>query len=105
VRNPERIPFILETIKKEWEKRPDMRLGQLLKNMGLNWAIEDYDFLENAHMGQKPLNIDISEFPEYWIEPNALRDFIGDIERAADELTEKKKIRLTGKYKEKRYIP
>ena len=30
MRNPERIPIILEQLKKIWTEHPDMRLGQLL---------------------------------------------------------------------------
>ena len=32
MRNPNRIPIILEEIRKLWEKNPDQRFGQLLEN-------------------------------------------------------------------------
>lgn len=32
MRDPARIPAILEALRVEWEKMPDMRLGQLLGN-------------------------------------------------------------------------
>ncbi len=32
MRNPERIPIILEALRKVWEQSPDSRLGQLIAN-------------------------------------------------------------------------
>lgn len=32
MRDPARIPFVLEAIGKAWEKYPDTRLGQLISN-------------------------------------------------------------------------
>lgn len=32
-RNPDRIPIILEALRREWEKSPDARFGQLLNNI------------------------------------------------------------------------
>lgn len=32
MRDPARIPRILEALRVEWEKQPDLRLGQLLLN-------------------------------------------------------------------------
>lgn len=32
MRDPARIPRILEALRVEWEKQPDLRLGQLLMN-------------------------------------------------------------------------
>lgn len=37
MRNPERIPEVLEAVEKEWKEHPDLRLGQLL------WKIADGD--------------------------------------------------------------
>lgn len=33
MRDPNRIPVILEEIKKIWEKNPDLRLAQLIGNL------------------------------------------------------------------------
>jgi len=33
MRNPSRIPKLLEAIKKYWEQYPDLRLGQIVVNM------------------------------------------------------------------------
>lgn len=33
MRNPDRIPVLLDLIRTEWEKYPDMRLMQLLVNI------------------------------------------------------------------------
>jgi uncharacterized protein YihD (DUF1040 family) len=30
MRNPKRIPIVLEKLKEYWEKNPDLRLGQLI---------------------------------------------------------------------------
>lgn len=32
MRDPKRIPIVLEAIRKHWEKVPDWRLGQLIVN-------------------------------------------------------------------------
>lgn len=32
MRDPERIPEILDKLRKAWEKSPDIRLGQLISN-------------------------------------------------------------------------
>lgn len=43
MRDPERIPVILDTIKEIWEKYPDLRLSQLIINAypQLNYYTED----------------------------------------------------------------
>lgn len=33
MRDPKRIPEILEELKKAWEKNPDLRLGQIIVNI------------------------------------------------------------------------
>jgi len=64
--------MVCQLLAKYWkEKYPDFRLGQLL------WAIagrdpfhiEDYDFMVGLakRAGEE---LDVSGFPEYWIEPN-----------------------------------
>lgn len=44
MRDPARIPRILEALRVEWEKQPDLRLGQLLLNgigeLGSHWNPE-----------------------------------------------------------------
>jgi len=42
LRNPKRIPEILERLRKVWEAQPDMRLGQLIENIFPN---TDYDYI------------------------------------------------------------
>jgi len=43
MRDPKRIPEVLETIRKIWEKNPGLRFGQLLLNLGndFNYYVED----------------------------------------------------------------
>lgn len=83
MRNPERIPVVLEEIKRIWEKHPDMRLGQLLWAMGTDFSVEDYDFLQSYSDRTDKYYVDITEFPEYWIEPNALKEFIHGLSTTA----------------------
>ena len=47
MRDPERIPVILERLRKVWEKYPDLRLGQLIINVfGDAYYIEDEKLVE-----------------------------------------------------------
>ena len=43
MRRKERIPEILEVLKKVWEKYPDLRLGQLIEDAGIRFMTEDDD--------------------------------------------------------------
>lgn len=48
MRNPDRIPIVLEEIRKTWELTPDLRLGQLIVNMARKidpFFIEDEDLI------------------------------------------------------------
>jgi len=53
-RDPNRIPLILERLRKIWEKRPELRLGQLIENVFPNtpydfitaYYIEDEEFIK-----------------------------------------------------------
>lgn len=67
VRNPDRIPEVLDAVEKRWRESPDLRLGQLM------WVIADGDphGLEDDHLMQR-LDRDLS--CEYFIEPNAWDD-------------------------------
>ncbi len=47
MRKPERIPVILDEIKKVWEQCPDLRLGQLISNVFSDpYFIEDEDLVQ-----------------------------------------------------------
>jgi len=52
MRPKERIPKLLELIKKKWEKNPDQRFGQLLINLGISpdnlwfWNLQDDDIIK-----------------------------------------------------------
>jgi len=70
MRNPERIPVVLDEIRKLWEQRPDMRLGQMLFVIGCDFNVEDYDLLQSYADRTKKYDVDITKFPDYWIEPN-----------------------------------
>ncbi len=47
MRDPKRIPKILERLQKIWEKNPDMRLGQLIENVFPN---TDYDYISSYYL-------------------------------------------------------
>ena len=76
MRNPDRIDVVCQLLAKYWKKYPDYRLGQLL------WAIagrdpfhiEDYDFIVGLakSVGEE---LDISDFPSYYIEPDGMGQF------------------------------
>lgn len=45
-----RIPAVLKIVAAAWIKNPDLRLGQLLENAGVNFYTEDLtDLVENFH--------------------------------------------------------
>jgi len=78
MRNPKRIPVVLNRIKEIWEQYPDLRLGQFLvlghKDIFL---LEDDDlifFLEEKYFQTSHI-----EIPDYWVEPNAWRQMIDDM--------------------------
>lgn len=57
MRDPNRISKILDSIKKIWEKYPDMRLGQLICNVLRDptlYYVEDDELVEflNAYYGE-----------------------------------------------------
>lgn len=41
MRDPERIPEMLDLIEEIWILRPDLRLGQLLLNVNVDYQTED----------------------------------------------------------------
>jgi len=48
MRDPSRIPIILERLRLVWEKNPDLRLGQLIQNLEKSFFyLEDDDFLDD----------------------------------------------------------
>lgn len=57
MRDPNRISKVLDSIKKIWEKYPDMRLGQLICNVLRDptlYYVEDDELVEflNAYYGE-----------------------------------------------------
>lgn len=56
MRNPERIPEILNELAGIWKKHPDLRLGQLLLNIVRDpqlYYIEDVELIELLKEGYK----------------------------------------------------
>lgn len=59
MRDPKRIPKILNEIKNIWEKHPDLRLGQLIINSSRKaflFYLEDDDLLKNLKELEKNLD-------------------------------------------------
>ncbi len=81
MRDPERIPRILELLRRKWQQEPDQRLGQLIENSAhilsnvhrepahCIYNVED-DVMEKALGGpeHEPGNL--------WTEPNAWDTFL-----------------------------
>jgi len=54
VRDPARIARISEKLLQVWQKYPDLRLGQLITNLGEFGSLEHYAwFIEDDHMEQR----------------------------------------------------
>jgi tRNA A37 methylthiotransferase MiaB len=69
MRRLERIPEVLEVLKKVWEKYPDLRLGQLIEDAGIGFMTEDDDAVKGlCKFGKlKPKKIKVFEKePYHW---------------------------------------
>ena len=60
MRNPERIPLVLDAVRRYWEQHPDLRLGQIM------WIMAEKDpfYFEDDKLFEKILsetNIDSSK--------------------------------------------
>jgi len=49
MRDPERIPAVLEFVERLWRKHPDWRLGQLISNVA-SWRNQDVWDLEEDEL-------------------------------------------------------
>ena len=82
MRNPDRIKPILRELSRLWELHPDWRLGQLIYNIAGRdtFHVEDYDLINHGFdkFGGET-QPDTDDFPEYYIDPNALKQMIEDI--------------------------
>jgi hypothetical protein len=54
VRNPDRIPVVLESLRRLWERNPDWRLGQLIWNCEIHWHTEDDEAKEKLDSFEWP---------------------------------------------------
>ncbi len=66
MRDVKRIDILLEELKKYWMKEPDLRLGQILHNIGyiLN-CMEDSFYLEDDDLIDALKKINSSSFSEF----------------------------------------
>ena len=75
MRNPDRIPYVLEKLAKAWLMKLDLRLGQLLSVNGDPFNVEDYDMLKNVctyagvYFDEKA-----DDIPEYFIGDDPWKD-------------------------------
>ena len=79
MRNPERISYVLRELERLWKKHPDWRLGQLVFNIAGRdpFFIEDYDLVKDGFtLFGKTENPNMEDFPEYWVEPNEMLEFL-----------------------------
>jgi uncharacterized protein YihD (DUF1040 family) len=47
MRNPQRIPKILDLLEKAWQEVPDWRLGQLIENIARDMEWNDAYYMED----------------------------------------------------------
>lgn len=59
MRDPQRIPLVLEAVRKAWERVPDLRLAQLIGNVA-GYGTEDEALLEGLQMYDHPFGWDRS---------------------------------------------
>lgn len=78
MRNPERIPIVLQQLGEIWMKSPDLRLGQLLSMIEPIWVLEDYILLDIL-ADKFETKLDEGVRPQYWVEPNAFKQLIEDL--------------------------
>lgn len=50
MRNPKRIPAILDELRTLWESHPDWRLGQLIANLTRECGLDDPFFVEDDRL-------------------------------------------------------
>lgn len=51
MRDPKRIPEILEAIRDVWEEHPNLRLGQLISiTLGIDWKPNDIFYIEDGEL-------------------------------------------------------
>lgn len=58
MRDPNRIPQVLDAVRKYWERHPDLRLGQIVTNMagGDPFYFEDDKLLEELESEERQSN-------------------------------------------------
>ena len=57
MRNPNRIPEILATLKQAWEKFPDWRFGQLIENLKIDIGVNDLFYIEDDELVEKIVDL------------------------------------------------
>ena len=69
MRDPKRIPKILDRLRIVWEKYPDLRLGQLIENVFPNTS---YDFISAYNLEDERF---IGEIEDYYSVARTYRRF------------------------------
>jgi hypothetical protein len=75
MREPERIPLILERLKKIWEANPDLRLGQLIENVFPN---TEFDFISAHALEDEEF---ITALEKFYSESHTFRRFGKDLRK------------------------
>ena len=52
MRNPERIPVVLEKLREFWEKNPDLRFGQIVEIIYFQNETDKF-YVEDDYVGEK----------------------------------------------------
>jgi len=87
MRNPERMRKVLRELEVLWSHHPDWRLGQLIFNIAGRdpFYIEDYDLIKQGFEKFGKTSAIMTDFPEYYIEPNAWKKTINSLPETVKE--------------------
>jgi len=63
MRDPDRIPVILQRLEQVWEKYPDLRFGQLILNVLRNdfYYVEDEELAQRVELFYDTLEIQLEQ--------------------------------------------
>lgn len=71
MRDPKRIPELLSLLGQYWNQFPDLRLGQMLVNFGIDYFTEDQRFIEKLQLrlyGDESFDAKVERIAKAWFE-------------------------------------
>lgn len=71
MRDPKRIPELLSLLGQYWTQCPDIRLGQMLVNFGIDYFTEDERFIEKLQLrlfGEESFDAKVERIAKAWFE-------------------------------------